>query len=868
MSSDSIFKPYKFKHLKTYASAEWMFNKTKKYRTVFDQQELSYLRVELTFYNKWFDEKDWKAKVTLKLISVDKNELELCVLDQQIDVKADQNEISVHDGWGTNTTIQYFKKGTYRWEAFLENELVGSINLFVNDIGLVSETENPYFDFQSMAFFEEGGQFSALSPKKYLTTFKRETARFIYTEFYLKIKTSLDFQYEFIINYFDNANQLKGQTLNTGMIEANNEGKIYKFEVGWGSETSIAWNDTEYRVDVVFNDVCIGSGIFYVGNENIEGKPLMENSSSRIQPTTSEEITQLEPTKSLEELLAELDELIGLKNIKNDVREILNLAEFNKIRKEKGFSDNQTMSLHSLFLGNPGTGKTTIARHLGKIYASIGMLSKGHVVEVDRSDLIGEFIGQTAPKVKTAIENARGGVLFIDEAYALTPPDNERDFGREAIEILLKEMSDGKGDIAIFCAGYTAEMNHFIQSNPGLKSRFNQTFKFEDYLPEELVAISKFACESMEVELSPEAEIILNKNLMRLYRDRSSNFGNARLVNSIIAEAKINLADRIMKLPNLKEIDKAFFSLITDVDIQSIFKNEDLQTVKLDIDEVLLQNSLQELNNLTGLADVKNHIKNMVKLTRFYQETGKNVLHKISLHTIFTGNPGTGKTTVARILAKIYNALGLLESGHCVETDKSGLVAEYTGQTAQKTLQIIEKAMGGVLFIDEAYALNDGSSQFGQEAIELLLKQMEDKRGKFAVFAAGYTDNMNQFLHMNPGLQSRFNEFLHFADYDVMSLMQIAKNMLEREDLNFESDAEKSFEQWITLFYQNRNSNFGNARFVREITEDLIRIQHLRLADIASHERKMEDLTTIKLIDIDNLNLKITNANSRSRIGF
>lgn len=869
-NNDDDFIPYKFKHVKTYSSAEWMANSTKKYRSVFDRQELTYLRAEFTFYNKWFDEKDWKAKICLKLISVNENNKELCSLDQELEIKMDQNEVTIHEGWGNATAGVFFKKGTYTWNAYIDDKLVGSGSALVNDVGVVSESINPYLSIEKFMFFEDGKERTSGKDKIYYSEFQRDTTRYVWTEFHAKIETQLDFNYEFFVNYFDNANQLKGQTFTSGKIEADNLGKTFIFEVGWGNENKLSWVDDCYRVDVIFNDVCIASGIYNVGYQNIEGSPTITKgiSTSTVTEINSTESEEAQKAKNLEELLAELDGLVGLDRVKKEVRETINYVEFAKMRREKGFNDSGKMNLHSVFLGNPGTGKTTVARMLGKIYNAMGVLSKGHVVEVDRAALIGEYIGQTAPKVKKAIEEARGGVLFIDEAYALTPPDNDKDFGREAIEILMKEMSDGAGDIAIFCAGYTAEMNNFINFNPGLKSRFNQFFHFEDYVPEELMKISNYACEKHEVTLTPEAQTVLVDKLTRLFRDRNKSFGNARLVNSLISEAKMNLADRIMKTKKAEDVSREDLEIITEEDMQMVFLSDMKKSYHFTIDEALLSRSLDELNLLVGMNGVKEHINKMVKLIRFYNETGKDVLSKISLHTVFTGNPGTGKTTVARILAKIYNALGLLESGQCVEVDKSGLIAEYTGQTAQKTLQAIESAMGGVLFIDEAYALNDGTGQFGNEAIEVILKQMEDKRGKFAVFAAGYTNNMNQFLAMNPGLKSRFNEILHFEDYGPSDLIVIAENSLAVEDLKMDVETRLHVLNYLTQLYEMRDQHFGNARVVREMVEDIVTNQHLRLAELSSDQRTTAELTQVKLIDVQNLKVEPKNEGGRSKIGF
>jgi SpoVK/Ycf46/Vps4 family AAA+-type ATPase len=360
--------------------------------------------------------------------------------------------------------------------------------------------------------------------------------------------------------------------------------------------------------------------------------------------------------------IKELDDLIGLDSIKKKVKEYTTYLNFIKLRKEKGFEDTDKINLHAVFTGNPGTGKTTVAKMLGKIYHELGLLTKGHVVEADRSDLVAEYIGQTAPKTKEIIKKAKGGILFIDEAYALARKnDDSKDFGKEAIEILLKEMSDGDGDLSIIVAGYPEEMSSFLESNPGLKSRFNMHYDFPDYTPQDLMLIADYTAQKRAIVFNPEARELLYKKLVDSYRERDKTFGNARYVNSLIDESKMNMGLRIMQTDNPNELSKEDLSTIAAIDIQKIFnvKNRDLADIP--VDEELLKSALNTLHGMIGLANIKNEIDELVKLVRFYKEIGRDIRQTFSLHAVFTGNPGTGKTTVARLLAQIYKALGILE---------------------------------------------------------------------------------------------------------------------------------------------------------------------------------------------------------------
>ena len=256
-------------------------------------------------------------------------------------------------------------------------------------------------------------------------------------------------------------------------------------------------------------------------------------------------LPESEPT--LEELLAELDGLCGLEQVKQDVKSLINLVKVRRLREEAGLPV-PPMSLHLVFLGNPGTGKTTVARLLARLYHAIGVLPKGQLVEVDRSGLVAGFVGQTAQKTQEVIQKAIGGVLFIDEAYALVNQDNGNDFGREAIEVLLKNMEDHRKDLVVIVAGYSQLMEKFIHSNPGLESRFNKYFYFEDYDGAQLFTILQSMCVKNGYVLTPEGKALARRELMALYEDRDENFGNARDVRNLFEQAVARQSDRVARL--------------------------------------------------------------------------------------------------------------------------------------------------------------------------------------------------------------------------------------------------------------------------------------------------------------------------------
>ena len=546
--------------------------------------------------------------------------------------------------------------------------------------------------------------------------------------------------------------------------------------------------------------------------------------------------------RSLDDILSDLDRYIGMDEVKKAVREIAFTVHNNMQRAQRGLGEQEKMGIHIVLTGNPGTGKTTIARKLGEILEAIGYLDSGHVVEVDRAKMVSPYQGETPKVVDRLCDKAIGGILFVDEAYTLAPlsQSGERDNqGAQALEQLMKRMEDDRGKFVVIAAGYRSEMENLFRINVGFRSRFSYFLNIDDYTPDQLFQIMEVFAREKKYQFAADAKELTLKMITELYNSREKDFANGRTMRQLFDKICAKQAERLQK-----------------VDISTL-TNDELMTIVVDDipyeapQTVDYTDCLAKLNGMVGLAAVKKEISNLAAFLNLQIRRGETNTFQ-GKHYVFTGNPGTGKTTVARIMADVFRTLGILSRGQLVEADRSKLVAGYSGQTAIKTNQLIDSAMGGVLFIDEAYTLksNDQDS-FGAEAIDTLLKRLEDDRGKFICIVAGYTDQMHDFIDTNPGLKSRFTQTIHFEDYTPDELTEIFINLAKGKNFTVDEETRGAVHRQFEQLYLRRDKNFGNAREARRIFDQTVERQSQRLVEqVNDPNLHQEDMYRIITADL------------------
>ncbi|RDB20814.1 NFX1-type zinc finger-containing protein 1 [Hypsizygus marmoreus] len=535
-----------------------------------------------------------------------------------------------------------------------------------------------------------------------------------------------------------------------------------------------------------------------------------------------------DPSQAIKESAAwtKLQSLVGLQAVKDSVSSLISLIETNYQRELQEQKPVAT-SLNRVFLGSPGTGKTTVASLYGRILADLGLISNGEVLVKNPADFIGSVLGESETKTKAILANTVGKVLVIDEAYMLYGGGGDvgksNDMYKTAvIDTMVAEVQSVPGeDRCVLLLGYKEQMEEMFQNvNPGLSRRFaiDNAFNFEDFSNSDLLKILNFKLKSQDLSASDAAKDVAIQVLDRA-RNRP-NFGNAGEVENLLGQAKTRYQTR-----QKKELEKSF-------DI--VFEPQDFDP-DFDRDAHASTNLTKLFEDVVGCEEVVKKLGDYQQLARALKHRGVIDRDQIPTNFVFKGPPGTGKTTVARKMGQVYYDMGFLSSKEVVECSASDLVGQYVGHTGKKTQQLLEKALGRVLFIDEAYRLSEG--HFAKEAIDELVSLLtqEKFKAKIIVILAGYDKDMNKLMAVNSGLASRFPEQIHFKNMEPSRCLEVLHRELAKKNVllpGLEDPSSSIYIQMASLISELSGlPSWGNARDMITCARNMIKLAFLEAAN-------------------------------------
>ena len=577
--------------------------------------------------------------------------------------------------------------------------------------------------------------------------------------------------------------------------------------------------------DVSTNDVTqlIDTMIINMSERVVNSSQELLQDKAMLSEIKAEDIPQ-HKIGAYEQSMRKLNDLVGLKKLKYNIESHLNLVRFTQLRRQKGLTATLP-PLHMIFTGNPGTGKTTVAKLLGEIYASLGILKTGHVITADRKKLVGQYIGDTEDNTKRILQQAHGNILLIDEAYTLVAdPDDKKDFGPKVLECLLEELGKEQTDMIIILAGYPDEMESMLKVNKGLQSRFPYTFHFEDYSEQELVDIAVLTAQNSGYTFSPQA-LERVRNLIRREMERPTSgrdqqhFGNARFVTRLISSQIIpNMSRRVLTSVGA-EASSQLLSYIDVADVPTSVTDTDYP-----IDEAQISRTLKELDELTGLEDIKQTLRNLVSIARNKQQNGEDLAGTIPLQWTFTGSTGTGKSSVARLLAQLLHAFHLISSDRMTQlrmpqTQNSTWTAYEIDQILRDTMK---QSGQGLLFIDlDDVANNHIDVQWLRCKLTSLTAEMP---GSYA-FVIAVDDRR---LPSQPIDMPISTSVIHFADYSAEELITILHQRLDKHGYSMTDEAAAEVDGHIRALCSNRSSGLANARTIKHLYTAITSAAELR----------------------------------------
>lgn len=813
----------------------------KSYRTVFNLREAEALFVDAELLNRQFGEREWETPVTVCLYWFDGEKGE-CVAE-----KAGRMKFGKEDG-----IVRYrelitrkdrrdfeLKEGVYRVLVQAGAAQESSDDLFFMESHDKAEEYCRVLEAGLDRSCEETDEESKVRPHSFRTLNK---AGLKDVRFYMMAQNLLkkDWVYEFVIRVLsaDGDTKILRRVI-SGQYVQTPAGKHICFAVDLSGGIGGFWTDGEYTLMVSGFDQHLFTLHFNIGNQDIPYRFEQEARQGQIQEAEAQPGGgQLQySVTGKEDVLDRLYRLVGLRKVKEEITRITEYLEFIRLRRENGFAS-RVSAMHMIFTGHPGTGKNTVAEMIGELFSKLGLLSNGSVHHFDRNHLVQDGATVEEQLVRRALADSEGGVMFIDRAGDLFIPDDPNDRGVVALSVLMGVLVSENPDVLVILADEAGEIENMLAALPELKKVFTRQLCFEDYTPEELMEITRIKLKEREYRFTPAAEEKFYKILKAACIAGELDFTNGSFIDERIEDAEMRMSKRLMSNGG------------------SSYKREELMLIEeADIVEEDAENPgipLERLKTMVGLGQLKQSLLHHLNYIYFIRERQKHGFTDVMppLNMIFSGNPGTGKLTVAKMIGEIYHATGIIDHPEVVVQCGRNLTAEAGLTPQQMAAALLSASRGGLLYIDEADALP--VSEFGLALFELLLSAIPtEDSGDMVVVLAGYPDKIDKMLEMNPSLKDYFPYRFLFNDYTAEELLQIATDKLKEKDYALHPKALEMLKGLIGRIYDKKDKRFGNVLLIEKLVEAVIRKMSDRIMGIRNErELTRQEMTTILETDV------------------
>lgn len=827
------------KSVRTSIRTEEDYRGEKDYRSVYAVGELENLWIDAEVFNKKMGEASWKGTLTFRLFRLE-GQNACCVAEksEEIELKPEDALIICTEELNQAELPEHkWQEGVYRILADIDGVATQSDDLYV-----VQGTGRPEEYFRLLhAGLDRHCEETEEMARKRMHSFQMFNAEGLKNvRFFLMAQNLLqkEWVYEFILRVVSRNGCVRvlqvAKAANFMKDQAGNSLLCFGIDLGNDEEFTVPG---EYTVIVsCFGQVVLTLG-FAIGSKDVPYDFEQEVLAGGGQPIVRHVAPPAYSAKDRDEIMDRLYRLVGLRKVKEEITQIMDYAEFVRLRRENGFSDRFPV-MHLIFTGHPGTGKNTVAEMVGELYCKLGLLSNGKVNHYKRQDLVRDGVAAEEQLVRQALQKSKGGILFIDEAGDLFRPEDQNDRGVAALGVLFGILTREEPEVLVILADEEEEMNIMMEALPDLQKVFPRHLCFEDYTPEELMEITRCKLEKMQYRFTPAAEEKFYKQLKGACVANEVDFTNGRYIDEQIEAAAMRMSRRLMANRN-GEYKKDDLMLIAEEDIVTMPDNDPGK-------------SLEKLEAMVGLGQLKQSIAQHLNYVYFIRERQKHGFADVMppLNMIFSGNPGTGKMTVAKMMGEIYHAVGILSRPNVVMQDGRALTPESGLSPQQAAGVLLNMAVGGMLYLEHADVLLQ--TEFGLALFEALLMNLSTEEcGDTIVVLGGYADRTAKMLERNPNLKSYFPYVFQFNDYTPEELMEIAVDKLKAKNYVFHPKAKEVFDELIRKAYDNRNQNFGNALLVEKIVDMAIRNMSERTMKIRQErELTRQEITTIRKEDI------------------